>query len=243
MKKVLRTLQIATATLLALGLAVPAHAVEPTSLQPDAYSTSSSVIDIDARGTLTITKQPVQEDAPVAYSHIEIAQVLRDAHGNAIDLTTDAGWRRAAALSANQVTDEMLGAGIVQITEEDGIAKFANLPLGLYLVTEIEPPVGQLAFYPFFVTIPMTNPAGDGWMYEVSAFPKNQPLVVDPMPMPTFPVITPSPTPTPTPTQPPAEGPGMAVTGAEIMPWVIGGGGVLIVALVLVSFRMKRKES
>lgn len=42
------------------------------------------------------------------------------------------------------------------------------------------------------------------------------------------------------PSQPPAEGPGMAVTGAEMLPWIIGSVGIGLVGLALSLRRSKR---
>ena len=61
-------------------------------------------------------------------------------------------------------------------TGTDGIARFDNLPMGRYLVVETAVPHGVNNYFspPFLVDVPMTNPAGDGWLEEVHVYAKNQ---------------------------------------------------------------------
>lgn len=60
-------------------------------------------------------------------------------------------------------------------TDEKGRTRATNLDMGLYLVVETGVPdqVYQTV-NPFFVSLPMTNASGDGWIYDVYAYPKNQ---------------------------------------------------------------------
>ncbi len=69
---------------------------------------------------------------------------------NTIDLSTNAGWDAAHNLSSvfapppilklHYRAGYTLGAGQAQTTAADGTAAFANLPVGLYLVTETNYP-------------------------------------------------------------------------------------------------------
>lgn len=66
------------------------------------------------------------------------------------------------------------GTPIVQTTDATGKTKFDNLTLGLYLVQETEAPAqitGKVG--DFLVSVPMTNAAGDDWLYDVHVYPKN----------------------------------------------------------------------
>lgn len=72
-------------------------------------------------------------------------------------------------------------------TDSNGQATFSNLPAGVYLVTETEWENARPAEAgyesngtetlvpadPFIVFLPMTNPAGDGWISNVNVYPKN----------------------------------------------------------------------
>lgn len=59
-------------------------------------------------------------------------------------------------------------------TDKDGKTTISNLPKGYYLVVETTTPNNYVASAPFFISVPMTNAAGNGWTYEISAMPKNE---------------------------------------------------------------------
>lgn len=59
-------------------------------------------------------------------------------------------------------------------TDEYGHSKASELPLGLYLVVETKVPENITSTCdPFLVSLPMTNPEGSGWNYDVVVYPKN----------------------------------------------------------------------
>lgn len=75
---------------------------------------------------------------------------------------------------AAEVDTSNLSGGITQITDAQGEAVFSNLQLGVYLVKETKGDPHTTHFTEqFFVSIPMTNPQGDGWIYNVHVYPKN----------------------------------------------------------------------
>ena len=103
---------------------------------------------------------------------------------NTIDLSTNAGWDAAHNLSyvfassdpSGSITAAgySLGASQAQVTAADGTAIFANLPTGLYLVTETSYPAGVTPSAPFLVSVPITDPDNqDNWIYDVDVYPKN----------------------------------------------------------------------
>lgn len=114
--------------------------------------------------------------------------------GERIDLTNTAEWADAEAVTlddmfaagapktANNVNDARVGAATEVTTSADGTATAANLAAGLYLVVEqpnqtvtVDGQTLQLVpSVPFLVSVPMTNPAGDGWLDTVHVYPKNQ---------------------------------------------------------------------
>ncbi|WP_136313081.1 SpaH/EbpB family LPXTG-anchored major pilin [Actinomyces procaprae] len=95
------------------------------------------------------------------------------------DLTTQAGWEALAALNGsaaaarNYTTDET----DTKTTGEDGVAKFENLAVGAYLVSETKAPQNVTTAEDFVVTLPMTDPENNWWNYNVHVYPKNS--VVD----------------------------------------------------------------
>ncbi|MBP5801136.1 SpaH/EbpB family LPXTG-anchored major pilin [Microbacterium maritypicum] len=103
---------------------------------------------------------------------------------NTIDLSTNAGWAEASALSGvfdaadaeNSITGAgyTLGAGSSQVTNAAGEAAFTGLPVGLYLVQETGYPAGVTPAAPFLITVPLTDPNNqNAWLYDVHVYPKN----------------------------------------------------------------------
>lgn len=62
-------------------------------------------------------------------------------------------------------------------TNEKGEASYSGnskLPQGIYLLQEIDNPSVAIKAADCLVSLPLTNPAGDGWIYDVHVYPKNQ---------------------------------------------------------------------
>lgn len=67
-----------------------------------------------------------------------------------------------------------IGTVYTETTDSTGKIELKDLPLGLYLVHEVSAPsqiTGKAA--DFLVSVPMTNAAGDDWLYDVHVYPKN----------------------------------------------------------------------
>ncbi|WP_167050621.1 SpaH/EbpB family LPXTG-anchored major pilin [Salinibacterium sp. ZJ77] len=107
------------------------------------------------------------------------------------DLTTNAGWVNASQLTlaadgtwtfgGESVTVQKETA-LTQVTDELGLATFANVPVGLYLFTETAAPAGVTKAAPWVMAAPMTDPVGDPasgigpnerWNYDLHVYPKN----------------------------------------------------------------------
>ena len=64
---------------------------------------------------------------------------------------------------------------VMPLTDENGRTKVENLKTGLYMVVETKVPENVVdSTNPFFVSLPMTDPQGDNWNYDVVAYPKNE---------------------------------------------------------------------
>lgn len=50
----------------------------------------------------------------------------------------------------------------------------SSLPMGIYKVEEQTNPAIAIKADPCLVSVPLTNPTGDGWIYNVHVFPKNK---------------------------------------------------------------------
>ncbi|MCL1900061.1 MAG: pilin N-terminal domain-containing protein [Promicromonosporaceae bacterium] len=113
-----------------------------------------------------------QDGTPAAdLATVTVYHLAEDAAGGALDLATNAGWQRAAALSLDEALEVPRGPARAEATV-GGVVVFTDLPLGVFLVTSTYTDTGVEASAPFVITIPQTNAAGDGWVYEVEAFPK-----------------------------------------------------------------------
>ncbi len=93
------------------------------------------------------------------------------------NLTTNAGWESLSGLTAPQAAGKNKVVAATVTTNRDGLAVAADLPLGVYLVTETGYPGYVVPSKPFLITVPMTDPDDrNTWMYDVHVYPKNQVL-------------------------------------------------------------------
>ncbi len=94
---------------------------------------------------------------------------------NSIDLTTNAGWEAAGALTIEAAVQNLDSTGVPSTpTDAQGDATIAALPVGLYYVKETTFPDNVTPVSPFLVTIPMTHPTQlNTWLYDVHVYPKN----------------------------------------------------------------------
>ena len=89
--------------------------------------------------------------------------------------TLMSGDGRTAA--KNSLEDYIAGQNgtAMRLTDDQGVTTVNGLGLGLYLIAETRVPENVMySVDPFFVSLPMTDPTGDRWIYDVSAYPKNQ---------------------------------------------------------------------
>lgn len=174
-----RILSKTFAIALAAGVAVssPAAIAAPgddTSGTQTPAASARQTIDASKTGSLTIDKRAGD---PGATEHLEgmkfkIEKIKLD---NALD--TAAGWTEAGnivAEGAAQATKDGSFTEQTLETNKEGTAKFSDLPVGMYRVTEL--PVEGSKYTvgsPFLVTIPLTE--NDGSInYNPTVSPKNQ---------------------------------------------------------------------
>lgn len=124
---------------------------------------------------------------------------------NDTDLTKEEGWTTASKTkladlfngrpAVETLKADKVGKPVVVTTGADGSATASKLPAGQYLVVEESNPVtsGGTAVapsVPFLVTVPATNPDGNGWLDTVHVYPKNQSAAIKPEKQVTDPVPT-----------------------------------------------------
>lgn len=202
MKKAKRFLTGLLSAALALSLcAMPAMADEGEgNAQTPTIKTSVSTIDESKTGSITIHKylqksveenndgtgednQKAPTDAEAAggvgftvYQVMSKEDLLKYYNGEGATVTIDT----YADVNKNELKD-----GVTTInrygetkTDEKGVVKFDNLPIGLYVVMETSKPASVTqAVKPFLVSIPMTRKGdvnkGEEWLYDVVVYPKN----------------------------------------------------------------------
>lgn len=202
MKKAKRFLTGLLSAVLALSLcAMPAMADEGEgNAQTSTIKTSVSTIDESKTGSITIHKylqkdakennDGTGEDSQTAPADAEAAEgvgftvyqvmskedLLKYYNGEGATVTIDT----YADVNKNELQSSV--KAIKQYgetkTNEEGVVKFDNLEIGLYVVIETYKPASVTqAVKPFLVSIPMTRKGdvnkGEEWLYDVVVYPKN----------------------------------------------------------------------
>lgn len=202
MKKAKRFLTGLLSAALALSLcAMPAMANEGEgNAQTSTIKTSVSTIDESKTGSITIHKylqknaqeknDGTGEDGQNAPAGAEAAEgvgftvyqvmskenLLKYYNGEGDTVTIDT----YADVNDNKLKDSVTPIKTYdeEKTNEEGVVKFDNLEIGLYVVIETYKPASVTqAVKPFLVSIPMTRKGevkkGEEWLYDVVVYPKN----------------------------------------------------------------------
>lgn len=158
-------------------------------------------IDYTKKGSIAISKKAngVDPISKVVFSGVKVADIAQSTTGTrGIHFTlTAVGKEVFTSLAAKEtVTSEELNSAIKNISSVDiakydksatsdinGIAMFANLDLGVYLVEETNNENAEYAdgkpaqivqgVAPFLVMVPQTNEDGDKWIYDRTVTAKN----------------------------------------------------------------------
>lgn len=97
------------------------------------------------------------------------------------DITTPDGFKAAADATVATAAKDTNFTALTQQTAGDGLAKFSNLKVGAYLLTETVTPVGHIPAEPSIVFVPMTKLDGTGWNYDIHVYPKNKKTTDNPV--------------------------------------------------------------
>lgn len=160
--------------LLSLALAL----VCSLSLMTAAFA--QETIDLSKTGSITLTMQDSKKK-PVSGGELTLYQVatvvendgdLSYAYTNGFEnCGVELGDLSASTLAADLQKKLSANAEKTTVTiGTDGVAKFENLPLGLYLVVETKAATGYNAVSSFVVSVPMTE--NGEYVYDVNATPK-----------------------------------------------------------------------
>ena len=159
-----------------------------------AAETKMPTIDTDTtkKGSITINKyegsgtsKPL---AGVEFTIYKVADLEQSSSNNVelkyksliedVEITSDTKYveNNEFAKAVNKaIAENKLSEAGKNTTNTSGQVKFENLSLGIYLVVETDAPsqvVNKTAN--FLVSVPMTNEAGDDWVYDITANPKNE---------------------------------------------------------------------
>ena len=126
-------------------------------------------------------------------NRFQLVYDIPDALETALDLTDGRGDGKYTSTELNVALADTLADGAegknrlerflaaspgkqeMELTDENGETRAEDLAQGLYLITETKVPPGvYLTTNPFFLSLPMTDEAGDSWFYDVDVYPKNQ---------------------------------------------------------------------
>ncbi len=194
MKTFKKTFAMLLCLIMALGLLATtvsaAGAAAPEITRPEVYA---DTIDASAKGSLTVhmyesnttggngngTQDPTIPEGAVPLSdavfHLVKVKTAEDliAYYNGtstLNLNIDDYLNDAR----DNVKPELNLDSSTTGTGPDGTATWNNLDVGLYVLVQFDAPDKVTKYVdPCFISVPMTDPTGDGWMYDVHVYPKN----------------------------------------------------------------------
>lgn len=145
---------------------------------------SNTVVDKNKDGSITV--HSLAGDTGVAANGAEVTPAPTNAtiQGSVFKLTKHAGIdvsTNTGMASAKEVTltsfsaDSSFGtSGAKQCTTgSDGTCKLDQLKPGVYKLEQLSAPAGKQTAVPAIVILPLTNPQGNGFMYDIHVYPKN----------------------------------------------------------------------
>ena len=183
--------------------AMPAMAADGSTAMPP--KTSTSTIDKGQLGSITIYKRALDGETPgdpgkgeameapgtalkdtgFTLYRVKDTEALLDYYnglstGAAAEVTVDSCFKDKTSYTKENLRTEISQAKVEneKFTDENGMAKFDGLKVGMYLVIETQAPQAvTVPVEPFLVSIPMTRigdtAAGEQWLYDVTVYPKN----------------------------------------------------------------------
>ncbi|MBT1018514.1 SpaH/EbpB family LPXTG-anchored major pilin [Canibacter sp. lx-72] len=144
--------------------------------------TAPGDIDANQQGSIIVHKHKqqtpqgrpgtgqIENPAPAG---VAIAGVVFKIQKLDLDLTQNTDWMTLKTLTPEAAKNRVAGPEATQTTDNNGEARFDNLDIGAYLVTETQAPAGVVKkAAPFIVTIPHPN-GNNTWNYNVHVYPKN----------------------------------------------------------------------
>lgn len=138
----------------------------------------TNIVDFSRKGTIDIVLSE-EEDIKVSGAEITIYKVADAGVNNSnlefvyADVLSVCEKDLDAGNITNEVMNCVISSGVVSysdVTDGEGMVRFDNLDLGLYLVTQTNQVEGYSKVSPFTVMIPQIQ--DNSWIYEIKATPK-----------------------------------------------------------------------
>ena len=166
-------------------LRLPTRRRTPRFRPPVTCTSTSGSAYRGTPGTTATSSPEYAPGDPVNGVGFTVYPVLESADGARLDLTTQDGWAAAQQVTLGDVygadgASNRVGAGQEGVTARSGHPRYSvTCPPGCTSSSSRNNPVdaegNALApAAPFLVTVPLTNPDGNGWLSDVHVYPKNQ---------------------------------------------------------------------
>lgn len=154
-----------------------------------AAETKMPTINTTKKGSITINKYEGDDTTKplegVTFTIYKIADLEQGSNPvelkyksliTGVNITSETKYNDIKSVVDSKIANGSLTGTSATTVMESGkaTAKFTELDLGIYLVEETKAPsqvVNKTAN--FLVSVPMTNEDGDGWVYDITANPKN----------------------------------------------------------------------
>jgi hypothetical protein len=104
-------------------------------------------------------------------------QAFSGARADFTDLTKAKNIALAATLDAYASARNIPRSA--KSTDAGGKATFSDLPAGLYLVAQTDSESSEYIIAPYLVTVPVMNERTRAWNYDVTAYPKTEPVKIE----------------------------------------------------------------
>ena len=162
--KIITSLLTIAVLICVLSVNAFAHEVPDTSKKGSISVTMKDGETVVSGGTLTLYKVGDVKDDDGNYG-FELSAAFRESEVSLENLESEQVTQELAEYAKKHKIENE-----TEEVDDEGMAIFSDLEVGLYLVVQEEPAEGYLAVNPFLVTVPIIE--GDHYVYNVDASPK-----------------------------------------------------------------------
>lgn len=165
--------------IIGLGIALVLAAVFSMLIWVPQGHADGTTVDMNKKGSITV--HSVEGDTGVPATGAEVNNLTNQKiNGSEFTLTKDstdvstiAGMQAAAGVTTKNFTADTHFIAKNCTTQTNGSCKFEQLVPGVYKLEQIKAPTGKQTAAPAIVVLPLTNPTGTGFLYDIHVYPKN----------------------------------------------------------------------